>query len=46
MRDVIVDRNGAYATPEESMNAIIPIIHAEIESMLELGVDSIQIDNP
>jgi 5-methyltetrahydropteroyltriglutamate--homocysteine methyltransferase len=36
----------AYATPEEFMDAIIPIIRAEIETLVELGVDAIQLDNP
>ena len=36
----------AYPTPESFMDAILPIIRAEIEALLALGVDSIQLDNP
>ena len=37
---------GAYATPQDFMDAIIPIIRAEIGTLLEMGVHSIQLDNP
>lgn len=36
----------AYPTPESFMEAILPIIRDEIQTLLALGVDSIQLDNP
>ena len=35
-----------YATREEFMEAIIPIIRQECQELARLGVDAIQIDNP
>lgn len=36
----------AYPTRESFMDAIIPIIRAEVLELVQLGVDAIQIDNP
>ena len=36
----------AYATREEFMEACIPIIRKEIQSLTEIGVDAIQLDDP
>ena len=36
----------AYATREDFMDAIIPIIREECRRLAKLGVDAIQIDNP
>ena len=36
----------AYGTREEFMEACIPIIHKEIQGLVELGVEAIQLDDP
>ena len=36
----------AYATPEDFMEACIPIIRNEIQALVELGVDAVQLDDP
>jgi len=36
----------AYDTPEECVQDVIPIIRAEIQRLVDLGVDAIQIDEP
>ena len=38
--------SGAYPTREEFMQACIPIIRQEIHSLVSLGVDAIQLDDP
>ena len=38
--------SGAYATREEFIDAIVPILHAEFEAVCNSGVSVVQIDEP
>ena len=36
----------AYPTPEDLMDACIPIVREEIQRLIDLGIDSVQLDDP